>query len=491
MNKMMKTIRFLYVIILFTILSLGSCKKEVKPVAVDEKPQAPALTQKINGFIKTVMTDVYLWYDKMPDLDIKYEMDSKAYFKKLIYVDDKWSVITDDITALDNSLAGSEKTFGYALALGRFVDGTGAPTGNYFAIVQYVYPNSPAAKADFKRGDIIIKLNGGNITTDSFVTLFYGASATLTKGILANGSISAGTTVSLVAEEMKLDPVLMYKIIERDQHKIGYLMYVQFISGYDSTSLYKALQNFRDNQITDLVVDLRYNLGGALSSAQYLCSSIAPLNIVNNKSTLVTLQWNDKYQSYWTSKDRQDQLKITFNSNVPVKLGLSKVFFLTGSNTASASELTICGLDPYMDVVLIGSKTYGKYAGSFVIAPEDLYTNAAEYTDFKNWGLMPIVFRYANSQGITNFINGFAPDYSVDDALLPAYPLGELTEPLLKKAVENITGKTITDVKKGISIKYVVLDYGSSKFDQQKSNLFIELPGFFQKNRDSSSNSGH
>jgi carboxyl-terminal processing protease len=97
---------------------------------------------------------------------------------------------------------------------------------------------------------------------------------------------------------------------------------------------------------------------------------------------------------------------------------------------------------------------------------------------------MPIVFRYANSLGVTDFINGFSPDFSVDDALLPAYPLGDLTEPLLKKAVENITGKTITGTKKsGVPIKYEIVDHGSSKFDQQKRNLFIELPKNFQKIR--------
>ena len=477
----MKTIKHLLPLILITALFLSGCKKE-KPVVKDEKPQATALTQKINSFIKSVMTDVYLWYDKMPDIDIKYETDSKAYFKKLLYVDDKWSIVTDDVTALANGLAGSEKTFGYSLALGKFVDGTGASTGNYFAIVEYVYPNSPASKAGFIRGDIIVKLNGGNITTDSFVTLFYGSSISVTKGILTNGSIATGTTVSLVAEDLKLDPVLLYKIIDRDQHKIGYLFYVQFIAGYDSTSLYKALQNFKDNQITDLVVDLRYNMGGAISSAQYLSSSIAPLSAVNSKSTLVTYQWNNKLQSYWISKNIQEQLRVNFNSNVPVKLGLSKVYILTGTYTASASELTICGLDPYMDVILVGSKTYGKYAGSVVLSPADWYTNASEYSDFKNWGLMPVVLRYANSLGVTDFINGFPPDFSVDDALLPAYPLGDLTEPLLKKAVENITGKIITGTKKaGLPIKYEVVDHGSSKFDKQKNNLFIELPRNFKK----------
>jgi len=472
----------LALILLIISLLFAGCEKKVEPEPEPEKEQAPVLIQKINTFVKGVMTDVYLWYDRMPGIDIRYETDPKAYFRKLLYSEDKWSFITDDIISWENSLQGVEKTYGYSLAFGRFVDGTGAPTGNYFGIVQYVYPNTPASREGFTRGDIIIKLNGQNITADNYRDLLYGTSASVTKGILTNDGIVAGNTVFLMAEELNLDPVLMYKIIDRNEHRIGYLLYLQYISRYDTASLYRALQHFRDNQITDLVVDLRYNPGGMTKSVQYLCSSLAPLNIVNNNSVLATYQWNDKYQAYWISKDMDDQLGIKFDSNVPVKLGLSKVHILTGYGTASASELTICGLEPYMNVTLIGDSTYGKYTASITIKPEDWYANESDYTNFKNWGLQPVVIRYANSQGITNFSRGFGPDFLVADELLPAAPLGEITEPLLKKAIEDITGETISGPKRA-EMPYVfdVVDRGFSKFDSQKKNLFIELPANFQK----------
>ncbi len=164
----------------------------------------------------------------------------------------------------------------------------------------------------------------------------------------------------------------MYKVIEIEGHKIGYLVYLQYITSYNSTSLNLALQYFKDNQITDLVLDLRYNGGGFTTAAQYLTSSIAPQGVVDNASTLVTYQWNDKYQAYWVSNNRQDQLRVNFDPAVPVKLGLGKVHILTGYGTASASELTICGLEPYMDVITVGDTTYGKYTASITIKPEDL-----------------------------------------------------------------------------------------------------------------------
>jgi C-terminal processing protease CtpA/Prc len=211
--------------------------------------------------------------------------------------------------------------------------------------------------------------------------------------------------------------------------------------------LYAALQNFRDNQITDLVLDLRYNPGGQTLAAQYLCSSIAPLDMVNSNSALVSFQWNDKYQNYWILHDYQSQLGVNFDSQVPVKLNLDKVHILTGRGTASASELTICGLEPYMDVTIIGDSTYGKYTASITVKPESWYTNASDYADFRNWGLQPIVIRFANSQGLTNFKNGFIPDFYVDDELMPAFPLGDLTEPLLKNRACNINTEKGTSTR--------------------------------------------
>lgn len=435
-------------------------------------------TIQVNNFIQAAMSDVYLWYNYLPNIDPNFESDSKSYFNKLLYKDDKWSYITDNVTEWENSLNGIEKTYGYSLAFGSFVDSKGVDTGNYFAIVEYVYPNTPAKKAGFDRGSIITQVNGASITKDNYEQLLSSETITVTKGSLTASGISNSGTITMTAQELNLDPVVLYKVIEKDGHKIGYLFYAQYIANFNN-SLKAALDYFTTNQITDLIVDLRYNPGGQISAAQYLCSAIAPLSTVTSSKKLVTFQWNDKYQQYWTEEKITDQTTVLFDNSVPTKLGLNKVTILTGQGTASAAELTITGLKPYMNVTMVGDTTYGKYTASITLKPEDIYSDPSDYAGFKNWGLQPIVLRYANAEGVTNFVNGFAPDYLVSDELLPAQPLGDLSETLLKKAVENITGIKITALKSATpQHTFKVFARGFSKFDQIKRNMPVK----FEKN---------
>ena len=162
------------------------------------------------------------------------------------------------------------------------------------------------------------------------------------------------------------------------------------------------------------------------------------------------------------------------NDNL-VKLGLNRLYILTGNGTASASELTITGLKPYMAVKTIGETTYGKYTASITLKPEDFYDNPSAYSDFKNWGLQPIVIRYANSQGVTDFKNGFIPDIPIDDDVFNTIPLGDKTEPFLKKALEDITGVQIAAVKKAeIKVPFTFIDRGFSKFDKNKREVIFD-----------------
>ena len=121
-------IKVLALITIIASVFVSGCKEAPLPPIVvgpdngSDRIEAPAPIQAINQFIKLGMEDAYLWYNTLPDIDIRYEFDSFDYFDKLLYEEDKWSYVTDDRQALENSFHGIEKTYGSSLAFGRFTN---------------------------------------------------------------------------------------------------------------------------------------------------------------------------------------------------------------------------------------------------------------------------------------------------------------------------------------------------------------------------------
>ncbi len=469
-NRINVFIRALFLFVLFSVITI-SCIDVPEPW--DKNAKAPAATIAVNEFVEAVMNDVYLWYASVPDIDINYELDTKAYFKKLLNSEDKWSFITDDVKKLEDSFEGIETSYGWSLVFGRFRDQQGLPTGNLYALVEFVYPNTPASQAGLKRGDFIHSLNGGDINETNYMDLLNSSNLSISYGQYGDSGISNVQTLNMNALKLNLDPVQFTNIIEHGGHKIGYLFYAQFIGNYNS-SIDAALQNFLNNQVTDVVLDLRYNPGGTTDAAQHLCSSLAPVDVVNGEKNLVKFQWNDKYQDYWVSKNYQSQLGIGFLKSIPLKMGLNKLHVITGSGTASASELTITGLKPYMNLTTVGDTTYGKYTASITLKPEDFYENPKDYKDFDNWAVQPIILKYANSQGVTDFKDGFVPDILDEDDVFSSIQLGDKNEALLKRTIEDITGVEVIAMKSApIKRQFTIFDRGFSKFDANKRELII------------------
>ncbi len=458
---------FLFLPLLFVACEDNDDVKTIETVEIDKT------TLKVNNFIWDVMDEVYLWQEKMPrDININTETDSKAYFKKLLYTtDDKWSFITDDVEGLLGSFDGHEKTFGYSLIAGKFSN-----TDNYFFIVEYVENSSPASEAGMKRGDIIIKINGQSITLDNYSEIIYGNTITITKGVLVDNSIAEGGNVTLTSREMDINPILISKVILNEGKKIGYIVYNQFIEDYNS-HLDEVFQFFKDEDVSDVILDLRFNSGGYVTAAIHLCSIIAPYNVVSNSQVLIKKQWNKLYQNYWTSKNIMEQLQSTFNPEVTVNMNLSNIYILTSSGTASASELTISGLEPYMNVTTIGEATSGKYTASSTFQP--VINNDGDLDqEIKNWAIQPIIFKYSNAVGKTDFKDGLPATHEVEEILLDTYvpQLGDEDEPLLAKAVELITGKKTKSTRISAEPEWERSMRVKSKYDKQKQTLLIPNP---------------
>ena len=120
------------------------------------------------------------------------------------------------------------------------------------------------------------------------------------------------------------------------------------------------------------------------------------------------------------SENKDASLNLRFDPSVSVNLNLDQLYVLTGPATASASELTIVGLEPYMDVRTFGETTYGKCYGGYNMTP-DMYNPS--WTDLTDWKLYLISFMFANADGLTDFTDGLRPDVEVP-SVVETVPLG-------------------------------------------------------------------
>lgn len=446
---------------LFSLLVLLLCCYSCKNEQVSDDV---AKAYKVNEFIKSTMEDVYLWYKEMPDISPESETNPKNFYKKLLYTEDKWSYITDNANALTNSLSGIETTFGYQLAFYR----TTSNADEYFAVVEYVNANTPASAAGISRGDYFVRINGEKINASNYMELINGSSITLTKADLVDRNIvETSETITLTSKKLTINPVLYKSVIEKNGIKIGYMVYTSYVGDLNNL-LEEAFAYFKAENVSEFVLDLRFNSGGDETASTYLCSSLAPKDVVDNQSILIYNKWNDKYDEYWREHNYTNRIERRFEE-VPYNLNLNRLYVLTSSSTASASELTIIGLMPYMNVVKIGETTYGKYTSMILIQPKD--------KSIANWALLPIIAKYTNADGYTDFKDGLTPDYEVTDNLFPAVALGNEKEPLLSKALELITG--VSTQAEAAKSKRVPVDFEfvttlQSRFDEFRSNFYLK-----------------
>lgn len=459
------------------LLLLSACHDdnndpEPTPPPAEPEPENPviadAYTQRVNSFIYQAMKSCYLWTDQIPELDRQYETDPKAYFKKILTPDDRFSAITDDLQSLLSSTEGIEETFGYSLA---YQWGDEAKT-KIRAIVEYVYPNSPASLAGIQRGDLIVSLNGQNITQTNMDDLINSPNISIGVRKYRDGKYTDPETVALATAIVEQNPVHTHKIINARTTKVGYLFYSSYIGKFNS-SLDSVFTAFKNAGISELILDLRYNLGGDEEAVINLCSHIAPAAVCQNKELIIQKEFN-AIQTEYNRQDSIDANAYFTDSLLNDNLNLSRVFILTSNQTYSASEVTLVGLDPYMDVIRIGERTGGKYTGMQIL-PAVVYIGNFAFLDpiIGNWALYPIVLEYKNKNG-ENPKGGLAPDYNVSSFYLPMEPLGDEKDPLVARALELITGTVpaTTQAYKRLNTQQP-FRHKASVFDDIKKNFFV------------------
>lgn len=415
-------IQFSYLLIILSLtLFTTSCEDE---------ELAPADVRKINNFIKTNMDNAYFWKDEMPGLNPNKQYDSEKYFNALLYDEiDQWSFITDDYKGLQKYFSGIRKSMGHSIRLFRLVDNS----NDLIGFVEYTYPDSPAERAGLKRGDMFYKINSQQLTIDNYSSLLGEEEYIMTLGTLnADYSITPRSPeINLIAEELSTNPILIHKVIHHGGKKIGYLAYTSFIHDYNP-ELESVFAEFKAASINELVLDLRYNGGGAVSSAILMSSMIAPSEKTNE--IFIRTAYNSNLEAIFKKENPGNpdifNDRLTSHAN---NLNLYRLVALTTFKTASASEMVMYGLSPHMDVYHIGEQTHGKYYGSITIDDAENH----------NWAIQPIVMRAENDNNSIDYSHGLIPNEEVTDFLdaTTIYQLGDIKEDFLARALYHITGE--------------------------------------------------
>lgn len=391
-------------------------------------------------FIHSTSYSYYLWNTNVP-LVVDYSDYETPFdlFESFRHTDDRFSLVLDNYTETLSSFSNTYTTDGINYSLYRDKNNS----SNIIAVVEYVYDNTPAQKAGIKRGYVVHKVNGTQLTESNYTELLNLSSCTYTYSVISvdtnNGNLvySYGEnlqTSSVVNKaEIEIDPILKVSTIVKGDKRIGYFLYDAFTD--DTKCLIDVAEQLAAQQITDLVLDLRLNGGGYINTLDTLASLIVPDGHVGD--LFIQEVYNDLLADYLKHTEGKDYNKHYF-LDLPQKLNINNLYVLTSGNTASASEETISGLMPYMPITLIGGTTYGKFTGNTLINDQDDEGTDENGIPYSEWALYLCVSSCKNSLGEMNFKNGFTPDYEVAEDY--TFELGDENEPLLAKAIELCTG---------------------------------------------------
>ncbi|MEO8794316.1 MAG: S41 family peptidase [Daejeonella sp.] len=428
-----------------------ACKKDPTVITPTPAPPVAAATREelTKDSIFLYAKDTYFWNDALPTAAVfnaRSYADFEAELAKIKSYKinpatgkpiDKYSFLDDG--GLSDQLGGVSGDYGFSA---NFNNGDRSDLR-----IRYVYPNSPAATAGVKRGQQIIKLNGstnvnGNTqaNVDFLNTSIFGDNVNITM-TLKNLD---GTTVDVNFNRgtYSLNPILFTKVFTVGAKKVGYMVFNSFTTN-SASNLDQVFADFSNAGISEVIVDLRYNGGGSVSTADVLTNLIAPASSTGN--LMYTTYWTKTMQDgaafilknqkfYGTGNDGVKRLYSYFDYNYsPTEdagnverfqkrgaANITRAYFIVTGSTASASELVINNLRPVMDVKLIGKKTYGKPVGFFALHIDKLDMYIPQ-------------FQTKNSQNFGDYFDGMAVDRDDFDDI--GKDFGDPTERLLANAL--------------------------------------------------------
>lgn len=440
-------------ILVFTLTGCSNDSEDFEePETAGEKPNDEL---EVENFIYRGMNDIYLYNKDVSVLADDYFNSQAAkedylktfstpegLFKRLMSSQDRFSEIIADYREMNRMASGSTATTGMSFGLYTYCN----TCTEVFGYVRLIFPGSQAEEAGAERGMIFNRVDGQQLTTSNFLSLLSSTSYTIGLAKFEGNTISnIDREISLSERQLFKNPVVISKIFEVDGEKVGYLFYENFDADFDE-ELNLAFGELKAAGVTNLILDLRYNGGGSVRTATDLASMITgqfPDKLFMKE------KWNEKYQNYFEQREPQSLLN-NFNRKLRTgttieSLKLTRIFVLTTKATASASELIINGLDPYIDVVHIGQVTTGKFQASIVLYDSPDYSK--ENSNLKathTYAIQPLVLKSHNANDVSDYVNGLTPDYILPEDVRNMGVLGEPNEPLIKLALDIIQGNKIS-----------------------------------------------
>ena len=469
------------VILILSLGLLGACQKQ-GPVHEEENQEEIELQNTylyVNTFARNTMNLYYLWNAEIADAinawkdtdepigkvaDIRYHTGTGSNRVDV----DRWTKLYDDFSAFYGTVTGNKKTYGFDFALYGYDDET------VCAVVTYTYADSPARKAGLQRGDVIVTVNGKTMTRASsgagklsqeaidivYNELMGGDKSKL--GLLrydASQDAYTQMTLSMDSAEMYEDPVLLSKVFDCGGKKVGYLVFTSFTLDA-CEDLVRVAKEFKAEGVSELILDLRYNGGGFVFTERVLAALLAPEAEVLAGSVLSTEVFNDNLSEFYKSKNEDtntylETVVVDKDSNGELirscttegaNIGITKLYAIITSGSASASEAILCDLFPYLDITLVGQQSHGKFCSGVMMEGPAFYEDykdqlddttvkqGKKYTD--NWGLYVMYSRFADKNGVTRCMpDGLAPDIKVKDNPQDGYQLGSPQETMLAVAL--------------------------------------------------------
>jgi len=486
-------IKLLVSLLAISILTITGCKKsKITPTPTPDPPVVPTTATRAElskDSIFLYAKEIYFWNDALPTYQAfnprsytnastdlgnynnelfaitRYKINPNTGLSYEYYAadptDTKYSYIQDITTKNPSGFVGGQKSSvdlegngnDFGIRLGFY--GTNA---NYTIYLTAIYQNSPAETAGMLRGDKVTKINGVayGVNFDTQVAAIETALNGTTIKLEGINSLGTPFNITLTKAVFKSSPIYKTKVLTAGTKKIGYLAYARFSSMTNSQAEFDAaFANFASAGVNDLIIDLRYNGGGYIETAEYLINLIAPPSLTgsimftehynatmqNNQATILKnqplLDRNNKVQysngkiinlfDYMTNPYSVANNTSKFEKKGSLN-GVTNVVFIVSGNTASASELVINSLKPHVNVKLVGQTTYGKPVGFFPVTIENKYD------------VYFSLFETKNSLGQGGYYTGIAPDVSASE--VPAntvmYDFGNVNDNYLKLALNAL-----------------------------------------------------